>query len=213
LRARKALALDAGGDARLMEMHGILKAATNGGPRRAHDFYPTPPEPTLALLPKLKGFPKKVWEPACGDGGIAKVLEQNGYDVVGTDLVDRGYGRGGIDYLTTTEKLANAVITNPPFGDLAHPFVEHTLDLGVEFIAMLFNINFWSAAVRTPLWNRRLPERVCALNWKPDFTGSGRPYFNCVWVVWRGKPTHTLYERLVKPSRPAVLESVEELLG
>lgn len=34
-----------------------------------------------------------VWECACGEGHISKVLESHGYDVVSTDLVYRGYGR------------------------------------------------------------------------------------------------------------------------
>lgn len=189
-------------------MHGILKAATNGGERRANDFYPTPPEPTSALLPHIRHFPRVVWEPACGDGGIARVLERQ-FAVIGTDLVDRGYGVGGIDFLATKERLADAVVTNPPFGNLAHPFVEHALDLGVEHMAMLFNINFWSAAVRTPLWERRRPAVVYGLNWKPDFTGAGRPYFNCVWVVWG--PTSaamTRYERLDKPAAMSALETI-----
>lgn len=197
-------------------VHGILKAATNGGERRENDFYPTPPEPTIAILPHLTSFPQRLWEPACGDGGIAKPLEDAGYIVVGTDLIDRGYGRGGVDFLHTNEKLADAIVTNPPFGDLAHPFVEHALDLGVRHIAMLFNINFWSAALRTSLWERHRPAAVYALNWKPDFTGAGRPYFNCVWVLWRPEPAKfTVYERLPKPSvRPVSrTESAEDLLA
>lgn len=191
--------------------HGILKAATNGGERRPQDFYPTPAEPTVALLPKLRGWPRRVWEPACGDGGIAKPLERGGFEVVGTDLVDRGYGRGEVDFLATTERMAEAIVTNPPFGDLAHPFVEHAFDLGVPYIAMLFNINFWSAAVRTPLWDRRRPHFVYALNWKPDFTGAGRPYFNCAWTVWLPEPAKfTVYERLTKPG---IVDDAEALLG
>ena len=34
-----------------------------------------------------------VWECACGEGHISKVLESHGYNVVSTDLVYRGYGR------------------------------------------------------------------------------------------------------------------------
>lgn len=192
--------------------HGIIRAATNGGERRENDFYPTPPEPTIALLSKIADWPRTAWEPACGDGGIAKPLERGGFKVVGTDLIDRGYGEGGVDFLQTTERRADVIITNPPFGDLAHPFVAHALDLDTPYIAMLFNINFWSAAIRTPLWNRRLPYAVYALNWKPDFTGAGRPYFNCAWTVWRPEPAKfTVYERLPKPA--VVRDQAEALLG
>lgn len=181
-------------------MHGILKAATNGGERREHDFYPTPPEPTIALARKLRCWPSAVWEPACGDGGIARPLEAAGFRVLGTDLIHRGYGEGGIDFLQTTRRRADAIITNPPFGELAHPFIEHAIRLGAPFIAMLLNINFWSVEVRTALWERRPPSTIYALSWRPDFTGAGRPYFNCIWTVWEpGSTSSTLYERLPKP--------------
>jgi hypothetical protein len=182
-------------------MHGILRAATNGGERRENDFYPTPPEPTHAVIPYLAGFPSRIWEPACGDGGIAKPLEQHGYDVIGTDLVDRDYGDGARDFLRETKRLADAIITNPPFGDLAERFIAHALDLDTPYIAMLLNINFWSASrTRTPLWERRAPEAIVALTWKPDFTGAGRPYFNCVWTLWGPRPaSETRFYRAAKP--------------
>lgn len=184
--------------------HGILLAANNGGERRDNDFYPTPPEPTVALISKLHGWPRRVWEPACGDGGIARPLVQAGFDVVGTDLIDRGYGEGGIDFLATTERRADAIITNPPFGKLVTQFIEHALDLETPYIAMLVNSNLWHAARRVPLWNRRTPEAVYAMCWRPDFTGSGSPYFNCIWTVWGPRSaTHTRYELMREPRVPA----------
>ena len=63
-------------------------------PRRVpHDFYPTPPEAIRALL-SVETFEGSIWEPACGDGAISKVLLEAGHEVVSTDLIDRGYGAG-----------------------------------------------------------------------------------------------------------------------
>lgn len=55
--------------------------------RVASDFYPTPPEATVALMDFLD-LPKgtKIWEPACGQGHMVKVMEQMGYAVIGTDI-------------------------------------------------------------------------------------------------------------------------------
>ena len=55
--------------------------------RVARDFYPTPPEATVALMDFLD-LPKgtKIWEPACGQGHMVKVMEQMGYAVIGTDI-------------------------------------------------------------------------------------------------------------------------------
>jgi len=41
--------------------------------RAAFEFYPTPPEATRALL-SVESFEGDIWEPACGDGAISKVL-------------------------------------------------------------------------------------------------------------------------------------------
>src|SRR3546814_8432653 len=64
-----------------------------GRPR--DDFYPSPRSATLALL-SVERFEGTIWEPACGNGAISRVLEEQGHEVVSTDLIDRGYGTGGI---------------------------------------------------------------------------------------------------------------------
>lgn len=81
--------------------------------REPFEFYPTPPEATRALL-SVEAFDGGVWEPACGEGHIAKVLEAEGYDVVATDLVDHGYGRAGVDFLEQRLPRARHIVTNPP---------------------------------------------------------------------------------------------------
>lgn len=83
--------------------------------RAAFEFYPTPPEATRALL-SVEAFEGDIWEPACGDGAISKVLEAAGYQVVSTDLIDRGYGAGGNNFLKSDKPLAKNIITNPPYG-------------------------------------------------------------------------------------------------
>jgi len=41
------------------------------------DFYPTPKEATQALLDREE-FEGNIWEPACGEGHMSKVLIRNG---------------------------------------------------------------------------------------------------------------------------------------
>ncbi len=65
------------------------------------DYYATPPEVTRAILDQeiLEG---SILEPACGEGHMSEVLREYypGSDIVSTDLVNRGYGQGDIDFLT-----------------------------------------------------------------------------------------------------------------
>ena len=46
--------------------------------RDPHDFFPTPPEVTRALL-AVEQFVGGIWEPACGDGAMSIILEADGY--------------------------------------------------------------------------------------------------------------------------------------
>ena len=67
------------------------------GGRQKDDFYPTPARGIESLL-SVEKFSGPIWEPACGDGAISKVLLSEGYDVISSDLVDRGYGKHGVDF-------------------------------------------------------------------------------------------------------------------
>ena len=78
-------------------------------------YHPTPPRGSRALLAR-ESFEGVVWECACGDGAISRILEAAGFDVFSTYLVDRGYGRGGHDFLADNTTLADHIVTNPPYG-------------------------------------------------------------------------------------------------
>jgi len=110
--------------------------------REQGDFYATDPKALLALhyaykLPKSK----HIWECACGNGGLSETLKTYGYDVISTDLYNRGYGETGIDFLQTKELLAPCILTNPPYS-LATDFVLHALNLGAEELYMFVKLQF-----------------------------------------------------------------------
>ena len=48
-------------------------------------------------------------------GHISKVLLEAGYEVESSDLISRGFGIGGIDFLNRKEKWDGDIITNPPY--------------------------------------------------------------------------------------------------
>ena len=96
--------------------------------REENDFYATDPIAIDTLLGGGVKLKEPVWECACGKGHLAQRLKDLGYEVKATDLIDRGYGETGIDFLKTTDKWNGDIITNPPF-NLAQEFVEHALDI------------------------------------------------------------------------------------
>lgn len=90
----------------------------SGFARAGDDFYPTPSWVTEALLRCVR-FRGPIWEPCCGDGAMSTVLGRHGYKVVSTDLVDRGFGTSGVDFLACRKvpKGCRSLMTNPPYGD------------------------------------------------------------------------------------------------
>lgn len=167
--------------------------------RAAFEFYPTPPSATRALL-SVESFDGSIWEPACGEGHISKVLEAAGYQVVSSDLTDCwGYGERRKDFLRTWTNPAKHIVTNPPYGrGLADAFASHALRLTKETggtVAMLLAIQSLASPFRHAFWTAHPPAVIYALDecqcWpygdpSRATTAIGKQRY--VWVVW--KPSH-----------------------
>jgi hypothetical protein len=166
-----------------------IGAAMNGGNgkrEKGDEFFPTPEGTTRAALFWLiqAGFPKHVWECACGEGHISKVLTAAGYNVFSSNLTDRGYGRIGVNFLSQTKAFAPAVVTNPPFS-LSDEFIVHALTvLGIEYLALLLPSGIFHAKDRVKLFRLHTPSLILPLTWRLDVTGQKRPTMNCSWYIW-----------------------------
>jgi hypothetical protein len=57
---------------------------------------------------------ENVWECACGQGHLAKVLDKKGLLGKASDLIDRGYGEVGIDFYNYRDTWSGDILTNPP---------------------------------------------------------------------------------------------------
>lgn len=171
--------------------------------RARHDFYPTPPEATRALL-SVERFHGSIWECACGDGAIATELKAAGYNVTATDLVYRGYGAGRVDFLKQTEPLATNIITNPPYGfGLADQFLDHALHLTAQTggsVAMLLNLQslcsqrrHWRFIKNPPAAIYALDHIVCWPHGDPNLATMRTATHRYAWLVWRpghvGRPS------------------------
>ena len=61
--------------------------------REENDFYATDPKALELFLDQTGIELRNVWECACGEGHLAKVLEQRGLLGRASDLIDRDYGQ------------------------------------------------------------------------------------------------------------------------
>ena len=154
----------------------------DGSNRKPEDFYPTPPYATQALLDREK-FIGCVWEPACGEGHMSKVLLHN-YFTISTDLIDRGYGTQK-DFLSATDVHDN-IITNPPFS-LGLEFVLQAKKLAKNKIAMLFKTQFLEGVGRQSMFLDTAFPLKCVYQFSKRLTFGGRSSGGMLafaWFVW-----------------------------
>lgn len=154
-----------------------------------NDYYATDPK-ALELLLEQERFSNNIWEPACGEGHLSKVLEGKGFNVYSTDLIDRGYGIGGKDFLNENGIFNGDIITNPPYKH-AKAFVEKALESVPpgNKVAMFLKLTFLEGQGRRSLFRERPPQTVyvssarlqCGKN--GVFTGQSAVAY--AWFVWR----------------------------
>ncbi len=161
--------------------------------RQKHDYYATEPR-AIELLLEVEEFSDHIWECACGEGHLSKVLVERGYNVRSTDLIDRGYGEGGVDFLTQSEPFDGDIITNPPY-KYASEFVYKALDLIPEGrkVAMFLKLQFLEGKKRKELFLKHPPKVIyvsssrllCAKNgeFEQMRTGGGSAVAYA-WFVW-----------------------------
>ncbi len=195
--------------------------------RADHDFYPTPPEAVRALL-SVEQFDGPIWEPACGDGAIARELEAAGHDVHATDLVDRGHGVGNHDFLSplTFTRVAleyprlKHIVTNPPYSykpGIGDRFVGQALRFGRMQrgkVAMLLNIGSLAHPSRTMKWRNHPPASIHIMDdltcWPyGDRSRAGRSIAEqrYCWIVWtpdHAGPTEVTWLRMAEFRSPCV---------
>ena len=104
------------------------------------DDFPTPPWATRALLehviPKANFAHLSVWEPACGEGHMAKVLREYFKQTDASDVFPYGYGDVSDFLAPQIVRDADWIITNPPFR-LAEAFALKALSLANIGVALL----------------------------------------------------------------------------
>ncbi len=177
--------------------------------RADHDFYPTPPEAVRALL-SVESFDGPIWEPACGNGAISEELARYGHSVHSTDLIDRGYGEGGLDFLsvaTVSRTMIERpdikhVVTNPPYSyrrNIGDQFVGQALRVARHTggkVAMLLNLGCLAHPMRTSKWLHDPPARIHIMDNLTCFPYGNRRQagryiteHRYCWIVWDQRPT------------------------
>ncbi len=194
-----------------------MSQRSSGYVRQESDNYSTPNWVTRALLPHIPDRVKVIWEPAAGEGAMARVLGEHvsprrGGGILATDI--RPGNRMptsdlSLDFLSEPPTMSSyqAIISNPPF-NLAQEFIERALALTHRdrgFVAMLLRADFDHAKSRYHLFRncdafakrlvltRRIVWFVDPLTGRPKAS----PSVNHSWWIWdhqhRGAPEIAYY--------------------
>lgn len=158
--------------------------------REENDYYATEPK-AIELLLEQEEF-SNVWECASGGGHLATVLEQRGLLGKATDLIDRGYGQNGINFLEQTQVWNGDIITNPPY-KYAQEFMETGLSLLPEGrkIALFLKLQFLEGKARRKFFDKFPPKTIyvsssrlnCAHG--GDFDKYKSSAIAYAWFVWQ----------------------------
>lgn len=165
--------------------------------RAENDFYATSPKAIDELF-KVIDKPTEVWECACGAGHLSKRMRELVVKVYSSDLIDRGYGTPGIDFLAMCNLVAPVIVTNPPYR-YAKEFVLHALELGAEQVCMFLKLTFLEGVGRQELFQKYPPRTVAVFTRRIQVARNGDPEMfkkssaACyAWFIWEkgytGKP-------------------------
>ena len=177
------------------------------------DFFPTPAWATYALIDN-EHFSGEIWESACGNGAMSKVLSNASENVVSTDLYDRGFGISGVDFLTQ-ERTSDNIVTNPPYNS-AESFVKKGLELADKKFALLLRLAFLEGANRArTIFTDCPPSRVWVFSERITFypvgvqqQGSGTTAY--AWFVWDKSAPFGTELKWFKPGYKAAYSRTEK---
>jgi hypothetical protein len=157
-----------------------MSATNRGTHRNENDFYPTPIESFRPLIPYIKQVNAPVWEPACGDGRLIRLMQGHGITADGGDL---HINSGVANYNFLLDHTSRAcIVTNPPFS-LALEFAEHALKKA-QHVFLLLRLNFLASKKRASFWKANEPNALFVLVNRPSFTGNGTDACDYGWFYW-----------------------------
>ncbi len=178
------------------------KIGESGYARIEHDVYRTPAWVTEALLEEINLPPGLgvIWEPAAGDGDMARVLMTKAYRVITSDIrkdvaVDYVFDFCGTEWsaemISGRFPMPAAIITNPPY-EHAETFITRSLSVIAEspggILALLLPFEYDTALFtrghlfRHPFFSMKIPLRQ-RIRWL-GFEDKASPRQNHAWYVW-----------------------------
>jgi hypothetical protein len=117
-----------------------------------------------------------VYDPFCGVGTIPKAAAVRGIRAFGSDIVDRGYGLGGLDFFNIRSSLTPChlnIVSNPDYSVLQQA-VDHALAITAGKVAVVARLGFL-ASQRRRSWFQSAPlARMWIASKRPSMPPGGK---------------------------------------
>lgn len=168
----------------------MTKRASGKYPRNPRDFYATPSEAVVPLLPHLSGIsgPAYYDEPCCGSGALIHCLSNHGH--ICASATDKypveQYPMGGPpqssqDALALLDCLGDMFITNPPWSrPILHKLIVHLSDITPTWL--LFDADWMHTKQSIPFMSRCV--KIVSVG-RVSWMGNGTVGFdNCAWYMF-----------------------------
>jgi hypothetical protein len=156
--------------------------------RSPNDFYTEPKWAVEALFNAVR-FVGPIHDGACGGGNIPTVARDMGIGGTGADVVDRGFGEVGVDFLKDDRSWSN-IVTNPPF-QLCEQFIRHALQVAEHKVAVLVRLAFLEGQDRRErLFVPHPPARVLVFSRRVSMPPGGMSIkaeggkTAYAWIIW-----------------------------
>ena len=163
--------------------------------REAFDWYIEDDASVRKLFDAIR-FTGSIHDPCCGGGNIPRIAAELGYVATGSDIVDRGFGQGGVNFLDDETPREN-IVFNPPYGKFAERCILHALRVASGRVAALVQLRFVCSQGRyARLFKPRPPEAVLPLATRPSMPPGGLPIeakggkIDYCWIVWSNERLH-----------------------
>jgi len=150
--------------------------------RIERDFYKTPYEAVVPLLPYLRPG-TRFCEPCAGDGALIDHLTRHGHVCArARDIEPRRDDIDRKDALTTLTGNIDCFITNPPWSrDILHPLIVHLAAQSPTWL--LFDADWMHTRQSAPFMPiLRKIVSVGRVKWIPDSPFTGKD--NCCWYLF-----------------------------
>jgi hypothetical protein len=164
-------------------------------PRIKHDWYTENRWAAEQLFAQVR-FTGSIHDPACGEGRIVVAARNAGYAATGSDLVDRGFGETGVDFLADNRPRTTLVF-NAPYKQ-NEEFIGHALEVASRAVAAIVRIPFLCGQERfRELYRSCRPALVLACSQRVNMPpgGIGAPEeggtADYCWLIW----SHTALQR------------------